>query len=1137
MRSRAAWCVAIVAGIVAGVPFGNPAGAQTPAVPLLLQRPTVSRTQIAFSYGGDIWIVPRAGGAATRLTADEGNATDPSFSPDGNLIAFTGDNDGNTDVYVMPTTGGVPHRLTYHPAPDDVVGWTPDGSRILFRSGRNSYSRYSRLFTVSKDGGPATEIDLPRSYAGSFSADGKRLAYMPSDPANEIWKRYRGGEASEIWLATMSDGSIERVPRDGSNDASPMWIGSAVYFLSDRNGPTSLFKYDTQSKQVIQVVENHGLDIKSASAGPDVIVYEQFGALYLFDPATQKAAPVAVTVTADLPKVRPHFVSAADQIANANLSPTGARAVFEARGEIITVPADKGDARNLTNTTATMERDPAWSPDGRSVAYFSDASGEYTLHIVPQGGGPPRSIVLGDAPSFYYSPQWSPDSKKISYLDKRLQLWYLDVASGRSVKVDADTYEAPWRALDPSWSSDSRWIAYSKSLPNHLRAIFLFSLESGKATQITDGLSDARFPVFDAGGEYLYFAASTNAGPAVGWIDMSSYDHPVTRSLYMVLLRNDRPSPLIPASDEEKADTAAATTGAAAAKRDSDKKPAGAATDSAKHAGVPSAPVRIDLAHIDQRILALPTGDRRWSGLLAGGAGTLFVLETVPQSSDSAQDNPTNRETVYKWDLASRKLTKVIDGVSGFGPDGNVDDRSPTSFRVSLNGQKMLYRAQGQWTIASTDGSSKPGEGGLRLGGVQIAVDPRAEWQQMYHEAWRIERDFFYDPHHHGLDLDAAERKYRPYLASLASHNDLRYLLTEAMGELTVGHLFIFGGGDDLERHPPPTGLLGADFSVDRGHYRIARIYTGESWNPELRAPLSEPGVNVAQGDYLLAVNGTEVRATEDIYKYFEGMAGRSVVLRVSADPSGAGARDVTVQPIPSERALRNYAWIEDNRRTVDRLSGGKIGYAYLPNTGGDGYSYFNRYYLAQTSKQGIVVDERFNGGGSVADYMIEVMERRPLFKMMTRDGEDITSPTGAIYGPKVMLINEYAGSGGDALPYMFRETKIGTLVGRRTWGGLVGIYGYPPLMDGMVLTAPRIAIYTMRGQFEIENHGVAPDVVEDLDPAAWRAGHDSQLEKAVAIAMDSLAKHPPVVVKRPPYPNYHTGDGTAATSSAAHAP
>jgi tricorn protease len=1130
MRVRAPWYVAGIIGIIASAHVG----AQSPAAPLLLQRPTVSRTLVAFSYGGDIWTVPRAGGSATRLTGGEGNATDPAFSPDGGLIAFTGDYDGNADVYVVAANGGLPRRLTYHPGRDEAVGWTPDGSRILFRSGRSSFSRYSRLYTVSKDGGPASEVDLPRGYAGSYSPDGKRLAYMPSDPANEIWKRYRGGQASEIWLASLGDAAIERVPREGSNDARPMWMTGGVYFLSDRNGATTLFKYDTQTKQVTQVVTNHGLDIKSASAGPDVIVYEQVGSLHLFDPATQQSTPIPVTISADLPRVRPHYVPAGDKIVEANLSPTGVRAVFETRGEIITVPADKGDARNLTSTPAVMERDPAWSPDGRSVAYFSDASGEYTLQIVAQSGGVARSIALGDAPSFYYSPQWSPDGKKISYLDKRLQLWYMDVATGKSVKVDADTYELPWRALDPSWSPDSRWIAYSKLLPNHFRAVVLYSLESGKSSQVTDGLSDAGFPVFDRGGEFLYFAASTNAGPTVGWIDMSSFDHPVTRSLYLVMLRNDRPSPLISLSDEEKPDTTAIVAG----KRDTTKKSLPASGDSVKRSAARAAPIRVDLAHIDQRIIALPTGDRPWSGLAAGAPGTIFFLETVPRLPDSAQDNAGTRQTAYKWELATRKLTKMVEGVSGFGVDGNVDgDRLPGTFRVSSNGLRMLYRAQGQWTIAPTDGSGKPGDGILRLGGIQLAVDPRAEWQQMYHEAWRIERDFFYDSHHHGLDLNAAERKYQPYLAAVASHNDLRYLLTEAMGELTVGHLFIFGGGDDEGRHPPPSGLLGADYTIDHGHYRIARIYTGESWNPELRAPLDQPGVNIAVGDYILAVNGVEVRPTADIYKYFEATAGNSVVLRVSTDPSGAGAHEVTVRPIGSEGALRNFAWIEDNRRAVDRLSGGKLGYVYIPNTGGEGYAYFNRYYLAQTAKQGIVLDERFNGGGAIADYMIGVMQRQPLFRMMTRDGEDVTSPTGAIYGPKVMLINEYAGSGGDALPYMFHETKIGTLVGRRTWGGLVGIYDYPSLMDGMGITAPRIAIYTMRGQWEIENHGVAPDVEADLDPAAWRAGHDTQLEKGVSIALDSLAKHPPTVVKRPAFPNYQSGDGVAATGAAGRAP
>ncbi len=1106
-----------IAAIAVSLAATAPLGAQTSG-PLLLQQPTISRTLVAFTYGGNVWTAPRSGGAARRLTAGTGLATNPAFSPDGKSIAFTGIYDGNADVYVVSADGGVPTRLTYHPAADVVVGWTPDGGRVLFRSGRSSFSRYARLYTVAKEGGPATEVSLPRGYTGSFSSDGARLAYVPNDPANEIWKRYRGGETSEIWLATMSNASIERIPRENSNDNWPMWVGNSVYFLSDRNGPTTLFEYDTRSKAVTAVVANTGLDIKSAAAGPDAIVYEQFGSLFLFDPAKKTSTPIPITVSGDLPHVRPRYVPVGQQIAAANLSPTGARAVFEVRGEIVTVPADKGDIRNITNTPAVMERDPAWSPDGRSIAYFSDASGEYTLHIAPQNGaGTPRSITLGDAPSFYYSPTWSPDSKKISYLDKRLNVWYVDVATGKSVKVDTDPFEAPWRALDPVWSPDSRWIAYTKSQPNHLRAVFLYSLETGTATRVTNAMGDARFPAFDRGGEYLYFTASTNAGASAGWLDMSSFDHPVTRSIYLVVLRNDRPSPLVPLSDEEKIDSAkaAADTGK---KADSVKKKPDAATA-----------IRVDLANIDQRVLALPLGDRRWSGLATGAPGTIFALETVDRPPQTAEDEGGSRQTVFKWDLTSRKLTKVADGVMGLSPQGDAGDRIPTSFHLSANGQKMIYRADGQWMIAPVDGA-KPGEGMLNLADAQVAVDPRAEWRQMYHEAWRIERDFFYDPHFHGLDLGTAEAKYAAYVPGLASQQELRYLLTEALGELTVGHLFISGGGEIPATHPPRTGLLGADYAVDHGRYRFARIYSGENWNPELKAPLTQPGVNVAVGDYLLAVNGVDVRGTEDVYKYFGATAGKTVILRVGRDPSGAGARDVSVVPTASEVALRNLAWIEDNRRTVDRLSGGKLAYVYLPNTGGAGYTSFNRYYFAQTAKQGAVLDERFNGGGSIADYMIDVMMRKPMFREMTRDASDFTSPVGAIFGPKVMVTNEYAGSGGDALPFMFHETKIGPLVGKRTWGGLVGIYDYPPLMDGMSVTAPRVGLYTTRGQFEIENHGVAPDVAVELDPTAWRAGHDTQLERAVAIAMDSLVKEPPAIVKRPPYPNYHQAGSTAAT-------
>ncbi|HEY6308420.1 MAG TPA: protease, partial [Candidatus Angelobacter sp.] len=527
--------------------------------PLLLQKPTLSKTHIAFAYAGDLWLVPREGGEAHLLTSGAGSKSDPVFSPDGSMIAYSGDYDGNVDVYVIPAGGGVPKRLTHHPAVDEVVGWTPDGKQVLFRSSRNSYSRFDRLFTVSLEGGLPHELPLPMGEAGSYSADGKHIAYVPTDNNRRLsaigWKRYRGGKTSRIWIANLSNYALEIVPHDASNDGSPMWVGNKVYFLSDRNGPFSLFVYDVNSKKVEQALPGNGEDIKSASAGPGAIVYEQFGSLNLFDLATGKAKPVAVTVPADLPNVRPHFKKVENEIAAAAISPSGARALFEAHGEIFTAPAEKGDVRNLTGTPGVMERDPAWSPDGKSVAYFSDESGEYQLFLKsPDGMGEPRKISLGSPASFYYSPTWSPDSKKIAYTDKRLNVWYIDLAKDRAtpVKVDSTTYDTPLRVLDPVWSPDSRWIAYAKELPSHMHAVFAYSVEQGKSLQLTDGLSDALYPAFDQKGQYLYFTASTDVGPTTGWLDLSSINRPTTRSAYLIVLRKDLPSPLARESDEEK---------------------------------------------------------------------------------------------------------------------------------------------------------------------------------------------------------------------------------------------------------------------------------------------------------------------------------------------------------------------------------------------------------------------------------------------------------------------------------------------------------------------------------------------------------------------------------------------------------
>jgi tricorn protease len=1085
--------------------------------PSLLQKPTVSRTQVAFVYGDDLWIVSRQGGEARRLTAGAGVETDPVFSPDGSLIAFTGEYDGNTDVYVVPAAGGVPRRLTYHPGADVVVGWTPDGKQVLFRSGRNSYSRFNRLFTIPVEGGYPTEVPLPMATEGSYSPDGQRLAYAPLPRAFSIWKRYRGGQTSPIWIATLADGHVEKVPRDNSNDFNPMWVGDKVYFLSDRAGPVTLFGYDTQSKQVSQVLPNDGLDLKSASAGPDVLVYEQFGSLHLLDPQSGKAQKLDVHVAGDLTSARPHFEKVGKQIRSADVSPSGARAVFEARGEILTVPAEKGDVRNLTESYGVAERDPAWSPDGKSIAYFSDESGEYALHIRDQKGtGPVRKITPGDAPSFYYTPIWSPDSKKIAYTDKRLNVWFVDLGTGKSTKVDSNTYDSPFRSLDPVWSPDSKWIGYTKQLKNHLHAVFVYALETGKSRQVTDGMSDARYPVFDRGGKYLFFTASTDIGPTTGWLDMSSFNRPVTRSVYVAVLGKDLPSPLAPESDEEKGEERQTPQPAAGSHATTAEKPA----EKGKEKKEP-APVRIDFENLDQRVLALPIPARNYVGLQAGKTGTLFLLEGPGPGVGQRMGPPA--ATLHKFDLEKRKTDKVLDGVA--------------TVRVAHNGDKILYRQGENWFIrplSALGGAGGPAAaaamaqaaggssaGPLKTGDMEVRVDPHAEWKQMYREVWRIERDFLYDPAAHGLDLHVAEKKYQPYLAGLAGRSDLNYLFGEMLGELSLGHVFV-GGGDLPEVKHVKGGLLGADYRIENGRYRFARIYRGENWNPQARAPLTQPGVNVKEGEYLLAVNGRELRAPDNVHRLLENTAGKSVVLKVGPNPDGKGARDVTVVPVESELMLRNLAWIEANRRKVAELTGGRVAYVYLPDTSVGGYTNFNRYYFAQIDKQAAILDERFNGGGTAADYIIDYM-RRPLMNYWsTREGADFTTPVGSIYGPKAMIINEEAGSGGDAMPWYFRRAQVGPLVGKRTWGGLVGIYDYPQLIDGGAVTAPRVAFWNPEGAWEVENHGVAPDIDVEYDPEVVRQGHDPQLEKAVAVVLEALEKQPQSRPQKPAYPNYH---------------
>lgn len=1069
--------------------------------PLLLRKPALSKTQIVFSYAGDLWSVPRDGGEAKRLTTGAGEETDPVFSPDGTMIAFTGEYDGNQDLFVIPSSGGVPKRLTWHPSPDVPVGWTPDGKHILFVSSRATEADGAKLFTVPVNGGFPEPLPLPIALEASYSADGSQLAYVPLFQWQEAWKRYRGGQTRRIWIANLADSKVTPIPRENNaNDFNPMWSGNNIYFLSDRSGRVSLHAYDTSSKQTRQLVDNHSLDLKSASLGPGAIVYEQFGGLYLYDLASGKTNPVPVQLAGDLPEVRPHFVNVAKKLKFADISPNGARAVFEARGDIVTVPAEKGDPRNLTNTTGVHEREPVWSPDGKTIAYLSDESGEYALHLRAQNGmGEVTRIALGDKPAFYFAPRWSPDSKRIAYLDNHLNIWYMDIAQKKPILVDTDYYPSE-RDHVPSWSPDSKWLAYAQQLKSHMTAVWLYSLDTGRKTQITDGMSEVKSPVFDQNGKYLYFTVSTDSGSSMEF-DLHALTRAVSRSIYVAVLSKTEASPLAPESDDEKIEQE---------KKENTK------ADEKKAAAEPVT-VRVDLENIGQRILSVPMPAKRFASIEPGKAGVLLAIEEAPPAPGAEPSL-----TVHRFDMTKRRADVVVSGVR--------------SFHAAFKGEKYIYQQGDKWAIASfkamPDSATAPpagppaaDEGVLKTQELEVRVDPRAEWKEMYREAWRIERDFFYDAAYHGLDLKAAEKKYEPYIENLGSRRDLNYIFAEALGELTVGHMFIFGG-DKPDLKKVQTGLLGADYQLENGRYRFAHIYNGENWNPDLKAPLTQPGVNVTEGEYLLAVNGRDLRDTDEIYSFFEGSANKATVLKVGSDPTGTGAREVVVVPLADESKLRNLAWIEGNRRRVDRMTNGRVAYIYMPDTAFGGLTSFNRYFFAQIGKDAAIIDERFNHGGMLASDIVEYLSRKPLAVGSSRDGADQVFPLGGIYGPKVMVTNEFAGSGGDALPWLFRRAGLGKLVGKRTCGGLVGISPMPDLIDGGGVTAPNLGIWNVSGEYDVENRGIEPDIEVELDPAAVRQGRDPQLEKAVEIVMQELEKNPPPKFERPKFPDYRKARG-----------
>jgi len=1041
----------------------------------LLRNPAIGERHVAFVYANDIWIVERDGGEARRLTTFEGAETEPHFSPDGEWIAFSGEYDGNNDVYVVPVRGGEPQRLTWHPGADQVTGWSPDGKGVVFASGRiNAPRPWPRLCTVSLEGGMPGTLPIPRAQDGHYSPDGKRMAYEMLNRWDLEWRNYRGGQTQPIRIIDLKSHAVEKLPWDGSLDIAPVWLDGTIFFLSDRDWAMNVWAYDVASGALEQRTHFKEFDCKSLAGGGGRLVFENGGYLYGMDAGSGEAKKLSIQLHGDFPWARPHWEDVADDVRWVTLSPSGKRGLFEARGEIFTVPAKKGDVRNLSRDSSASDRSPIWSPDGKTIAWFSDASGEYQLVLADQFGKRLRTIEL-ESPTMYYTPRWSPDSKQLAFGDADRNLWVLEIESGKTRKMGNEGFAHPTRVIYPEWSPDSKHVAYTKRLTNQYSALFVYSLESDKATQFTDGLSNAHSPAWDRGGKYLYFLASTDYGPNVGWLDMTSIGNPVNNAIYLAVLSKDEASPLAPESDDEEA------TEEEDSEADEKDDEESEEDDEEKGDDVPE--VLIDFDGLDQRIIALDVPARPYSNLTAGPEGTLFYVEAI-------ENQPG--QTVHKYSLEDRESTVYIEGNEGYA--------------ISADGMKILYNQPAGVSIADTAAPPPPGEGALDLSGMRMKVDPAAEWKQIFREAWRYQRDFFYVDNVHGLDLDWAYKSYSPWVAHVRHRADLNYVLDILGGETAVGHSFT-GGGDTPDVETVNVGLLGADLVVSRGRYRIEKIYNGENWNPNLLSPLSGPGIDAQVGDYIMAVDAVELTAEMNPYSLFAGSAGRQTRLTVNQKPELKDAREITVVPVASEVGLRQRDWIEGNRRKVDELSGGKLAYVWVPDTGGGGYANFNRYYYAQQDKKGAIIDERFNHGGSIADYIVENLSRKLMgyFNNPLGDRQPFTAPNAALWGPKVMLINEMSGSGGDMLPYMFREMKIGPLVGTKTWGGLVGIWDVPALIDGGGITAPRGGFYTVEGEWAVENEGVAPDIEVEQLPAAVNQGHDPQLEKAVEVALELL--------------------------------